>query len=187
MPLLTTQSAKGYGFSNSTGTGLTTDFVALSTVVGSNNNAVTFSSIPQGYTHLQMRCTYLGSSIVYNWANVNGDFGANYNFRQTYWDGAGITLGAGYSGITGMYGANAASSNTTPTNYILDINDYSNTSKYKNFASFGVTNSGAGGYVYWRSGFYPSTSAITSLTISADGTSTFTSDSIFTLYGIGVK
>jgi len=79
----------------------------------------------------------------------------------------------------------SGSSNTTTYGVmILDIIDYTSTSKYKTLrmVSGGDVN-GTGGVVSLDSALWLSTSAITSLTIKADYTA-FASGTTFALYGI---
>jgi hypothetical protein len=154
--------------------------------------SVVFSSIPSGYTHLQIRAitkngTSAGSetSIL---AQFNGDttYTNYYGRHLLYGDGnsaaAAASTGASWTGsavgaIAQQRTANAFSA------CVIDILDYSNSSKYKTSRTLsGADYNGSGG-VYYMSSLWMNTNAITSITLKpfAD---TFGANSHFALYGI---
>lgn len=156
-------------------------------VVGSSGAAnIEFTSIPQNYTHLQLRIYWGYSNTANNtWLNTifNSDSGSNYASHALRGDGSSIfssnvsnytylSLGADQLGDASFWGVSVA-----------DILDYSNTTKFKTTRALsGQDRNGGCGMGLW-SGLWRSTAAITSIRISPD-TSTFRAGSNFALYGI---
>ena len=94
---------------------------------------VEFTSIPQAYTHLQLRCTFLGDTATgYDVTmQFNGDTGSNYRWHRLYGNGtSGLAQGAA-SATTGLYVAADAARTTFPVAAIIDIFDYKSTNKSK--------------------------------------------------------
>ena len=148
--------------------------------VGSTSVAsIEFTSIPQGYKHLQIRVLQMTSGTTNPKFRVNGDSASNYNMHSIYNTNPGA---AAYveatTGISYCY-----NETTAPGVSIIDLLDYSNTSKNKTFRMMtGYDNNGAG-YLFYRSGLWRSTNAVTSLTFNADS-SNFLQYSQFALYGV---
>lgn len=160
--------------------------IATTTVGGGGQVTITFSSIPQTYTHLQIRCMSLSNvSFNNNQLRINGDTGANYTFHQL--GGNGATLSA-YGQGTGIGSIPVGQGGTSvyPGVDIIDILEYTNANKYKVVRSIsGVDSNGTGqGLLLQRSGAWLSTSAVTTITISGDSSGTFQQYSSFALYGI---
>jgi hypothetical protein len=166
-------SARAYGL----GAGLFIgDFESIATVTLGSANSVTFTSIPQTYTHLQLR-------ILLRSANPFATSLGYFNFNTGLF-GAGTS--ANSHKISGD-GSTAASANVINTSYmqfvetigstatanafgavILDVLDYTNTNKKKPFRSlYGYDTNGAG-KVGLGSGFYNNTSAITQIDFTCD-------------------
>jgi hypothetical protein len=173
---------------------VTTSFDSIATSTPSNGTtSITFSSIPQTYKSLQVRSIVRDTSTGgYDAIPVdirpNNDSGSNYAIHSLRGDGATVTAD-GYTaqpqGLPWAAAIRSGSSNTTTYGVmILDIIDYTSTSKYKTLrmVSGGDVN-GTGGVVSLDSALWLSTSAITSLTIKADYTA-FASGTTFALYGI---
>jgi hypothetical protein len=172
----------------------TTAFYQIATVQPVNTT-VTFSSIPQGYDHLQIHGFFKDNrNPVYSFINVrfNGDSGSNYNYAAPQID----------SRTSGPFASNAVSTNSIdwggcPGNSgtqfrgagILRIFDYSKTNKFKTINSYaGYSGFGDGtseqGILFPTEGIWVNTSAITSISIQSAG-SAFVAGSRFSLYGIG--
>lgn len=160
------------------------------TTLGSNQTTVTLSSIPNTYTHLQVRLigrqTY-SSGPISCIMRINGDTGSNYTIHYVAGDGASAytdynsafsqpylyTLPGNGSGA-GMFGA-----------VILDILDYTNTNKYKTVKSFSGLDLNGSGQIRLNSSVWMSTSAVTSLSFSVyNGIGNMMTNSQFALYGI---
>jgi hypothetical protein len=148
--------------------------------------SITFSSIPQTYQHLQIRCMYqdtVGTSGLYNaYLYPNADTGNNYNNHQLYGNGSTVSV----FGQTGNVGYSipiiGTRNNDTQLGVsIVDIHDYTSTSKYKTIRSIAGADNNGSGSIYLCSALWMSTSAITSLKI--DAAASFKTGTTFALYG----
>jgi len=161
------------------------------TTLNSTTASITFSSIPQTYTHLQIRgisrcnrAVSFGNSMQ---VQFNGDTGSNYfQYHYLYGDGSATGAGAGNLTTQAYVGSSLGSSalaNTFSTT-IIDILDYKNTNKYKVIRSLdGYDINGSGG-IYLNSANWNSTSAITSIVIYPTVSFSFLQYSSYALYGI---
>jgi hypothetical protein len=197
-----TFTVKGY---NSTATGpassssnsITTDVptsyesIATTTVGAGGSASITFSSIPAGYKHLQVRgFCYAGTTDFSVMCRLNGDTGSNYSTHALYSNTSNGTGNSNGGRIGYLQDNNSA---TYPNSFVLDILDIDNTNKYKTMRA--LTGGNSNGANITTIGIYSSawfnTSAVTSLTIySAVGgngsspSSNFREYSKFALYGI---
>jgi hypothetical protein len=163
-------------------------FESIATITGSGTpSTVTFSSIPSTYKHLQVRFRTLGNSSGTDpYLRFNGVNTTTYDWHSLKGNGsaASVTASPGDDGIRLMYGADT--STTYPMSAIIDIHDYTNTSKNKTVKIFAGQdfNGTYGGPVILGSGLWRSTSAITSLSFILLGGPLYTTTSVFSLYGI---
>ena len=150
-------------------------------------STVTFSSIPQTYKSLQIRFNVImgaGNSggIQFNGDTTNG----NYYVHSLY--AGGTTVGANGASNNRIItiGYNSGSVATYPNVGIVDILDYTNTSKYKTAkAIFGANKNATGGNsgdIELDSGLWLNTSAITSINFQAD--TNMLSGTTVSLYGV---
>lgn len=141
---------------------------------------VTISSIPATYTDLILVMSYGATNSIPNlYIRLNGDSAGNYS--STSLEGAGTSaVSQRQSNVAQMvlHGFQGGTY-TSPFINIIQFNSYANTTTYKTVLSRNTSNS-AGAYI----GLWRSTSAITSVSITNDFSSTFTTGSTFTLYGI---
>ena len=153
-------------------------YESIATVVidASGATDITFSNIPQTYTHLQLRLTTRGKTVGLTGACVhrlkfNGDSGANYTYHQLRGNGTGAGAESGSSlsaGCTiGYYPAGGETANTFGA-IVCDILDYTNTSKYKVTRALDGWDGNGSGYSSLNSGLWMSSSAITSIFITCD-------------------
>lgn len=173
---------------------VTNSYESIQTVTGAGTpSSITFSSIPSTYKHLQLRISGQTSRGTYGndvmSMRINGDTGANYAYHLLTGDGSSAGSGGASSqtSIYLSYKLGTTTSGATGT-YIIDIYDYSNTSKYKtirNLAGVDINGliSGYGGEVELSSGLWQSSSAINSITFFGTNAN-FTAASSFALYGI---
>jgi hypothetical protein len=180
--------------SNSVTPAVATSFESIASATGTgSSNTITFSSIPSTYASLQLRVMARdtsngGTDPLFFFMRMNSDTSVNYAFHgidadgdtvQPQWDNTanripfGVFAASGYA--TGMMGT-----------AIVDIDDYAVTTKNKTIRSFsGVDrNASTGDLVTLRSGVWFSTAAINTLSITNNGGSPFTTNSVFSLYGI---
>jgi hypothetical protein len=171
---------------------LDTAFESIATVsVGSGGAAtVTFSSIPQTFTHLQVRAIARGSintATVTADMQFNNDTGSNYGMHYILGNGTAASVGSDI-GVNRTYGLQIPGLPAIASVFgtgVIDILDYSSTSKYKTIRTLtGFDNNGSG-RVLLRSGLWMSTSAISTIKLfDSDYSGNFAQYSTFALYGI---
>jgi len=163
-----------------------------STTVGSGGAAsITFNSIPQTYTHLQIRgigkWTTTGNDQSTIQFTLNSDNGSNYSYHAIRGNGtSGIAIGqASYTRYLSYIGA--PSSFSSYANMfgatVFDLLDYTNTNKNKTMRSLvGFNTNGGSDSIGISSGLWMNTAAVTSITVALDGNLAQYSE--FALYGI---
>jgi hypothetical protein len=153
--------------------------------------SITFSSIPSGYTSLQIRGIARGTrSYIYEalYVRLNGDSGNNYAYHNLYGDDGGIGPASGTTTNVMLIGQMPAATvtNNCHTGFVVDLHDYTSTTRNKTlraFDGFSSNQTGAGySFIYLSSGLWMNTNAVTSVTILSNGA--FTADSTFALYGM---
>ena len=160
--------------------------IATVTVGGGGAASVTFSSIPATYAHLQVRGIARKVSASYDQlyiSSINGG-GSAYSNHQLYTDGATVTAANAFNISQMSMGAISGSTQTSGIFgvAIIDILDYANTSKYKTFRSLSGVDGNGSGYLWYASGLWQNTAAITSFSLTASVN--FDQYSTFALYGI---
>jgi hypothetical protein len=163
------------------------DSIATTTVGSGGASSITFSSIPQTYTHLQIRGITRTPLASYITARFNADTGSNYSTHYIYAE-PGTVVSGGAANDTVFYVSRSNYSASASTMFgagICDILDYSNTNKYKTTRTLTGNNSNgtAGQAILISSGNWRNTAAVTSIVIfptSGD----FSQYSSFALYGI---
>jgi hypothetical protein len=166
---------------------MTTTYEKIATTtLGSDTKDVTFSSIPATYTDLVMviNCTQITVAASL-WLRFNSDSGSNYSWTEFRGNGSSALTDRG-SNYGQTYFANNVIPNTVPGAFIVQFQNYSNTTTYKTFLSRGNATSGAYAGASAIVGLWRSTAAINSILISQDGGTTYKygTGSTFTLYGI---
>lgn len=157
--------------------------IATVTVGAGGTSAVTFSSIPSTYTHLQVRAFGKDASIYGAiFMRLNNDTASNYSRRGVYGDGSSV---AAFGATSAPY-MNVV---TTPASSggfgaaVIDILDYASTSKNKTIRSLsGYDNNGSGIAVLYSGCWFNNTTAVSRIDIISD--STIGQYSSFALYGI---
>ena len=161
------------------------------TVASGGTASISFTSIPQTYTHLQVRmlgktpAADNGSGI---YLALNGT-GLSYSHRLTgFRGGAGIDAQSGVNDIICYFPCTASGVDNMFGAAILDIIDYKNTNKVKTTrTSWGYSNNGVAAgseFLGMHSGLWNSTAAINSITLTAQSSRVFSEYSSFALYGI---
>jgi len=184
MPLLTTQSAKGYGFGSLVAPSISTSYISFGSVqLASNQTSVTFSSIPATYKHLQVRIFArkdTGGNDAYG-MHINGDTtNSNYAYYAFGGDGTAFVQSVLDRPDVGSVRDNAW--NTT----VITIPDYTSTAKVKSYQSVSGSMSQTDGSAFYYGTVWDNTSAINSLRFSTinSGSYNFITGSVFALYGI---
>jgi hypothetical protein len=160
---------------------------ALATVeLTTSASTIVFSDIPANYTHLQVRAVaiYTGSVgsgfFAFNGDNASG----NYSYHALGADGTSAGHAALSSQNLGRYTGFAGTSPAGNNSMIMDIIDYSNTSKFKTVKTTYGWDANATGYVEFNSSAWRSTLAVNSIAFTA--ANTFAANTHFALYGIKV-
>ena len=153
------------------------------TTLGSNAASVTFSSISGAYTDLQLVVNnkLTVASARYIALQFNSDTASNYSATYLYGDGTTAASGRGSNDNYARIG-NGSGSTSNPATTVANIMNYSNTTTNKTTVGRSSGDSYAIVYVsLWRS-----TSAITSITVICDPTSStlLATGATFSLYGI---
>jgi hypothetical protein len=158
------------------------DALATVTVGSTAVSSVTFSGIPTGYKHLQVRGILLTSGTTNPSFNFNGDTGSNYAWHHLWGNGSSANNNNGPS-QTFMY-FNYNPSTSYPSAFVIDILDYASTSKYKTSRTLAGsnTNGGTDEIALW-SGLWQNTAAINSITFNGAGAN-FNQYSQFALFGV---
>jgi hypothetical protein len=180
MPILGIMASQvsGHLYSNSY------ESIATVTVGSGGTTSVAFTSIPQTYTHLQIRAIHQEPSDTMA-MQFNSQTGNAYTLHSMLGDGG--TVAASYNASPSMmyFGTNYGSSGSDFGTSVIDILDYTNTNKSKTIRSLtGASNNSAYTKVGLYSGQYYYNLAVTSIQILSRTSSTIAQYSTFALYGI---
>jgi hypothetical protein len=164
-------------------------YESIATASGSGVQTITFSSIPQTYSSLQIR--WMARSVrVANSDDLllytNGSSGST-NFSQHFLGASTqVDISGSINGGTARVGFMTADNDLASTFAvgIIDIMDYTNTTRNKTIRIFdGKDTNGVQSNVEIGSALISSTSAITSISLTGSN-DLFASGSTFSLYGI---
>jgi hypothetical protein len=196
MPLLTTQSARGFGLTSLVTTPPGTFDLIETATVTSSVSSVVFSNLnnyASDYKHLRIVSHTLDSATTNNtWINVrfNGDTGNNYYYSNMRFSTANTAGSAAAVTDANRFALGATDENPSggDSSYgivaVANIADYSSTNKQKSVISWGSQYQSTKWASGLWSGVWRSTSAITSITIFPDGGLNWAANSRIYLYGI---
>ena len=167
-----------------------TDFYQISTTtLSSAQSSIVFSNIPQTYTHLQIR--YIARNSGANTdlnvaARFNSDSSSNYSEHYLYGTGSAAASGGAANTTAILFGRITGASSTASIfgACVADILDYRDTNKFKTSRLITGNEQNGSGFVFYESGNWRSTNAITSITIYPVDSHNFVSGSSFQLYGV---
>lgn len=153
----------------------------------SGASSVTFSSIPQTYTHLQLRAIGRATEVApdsVGYLQFNGDTSSNYAVHTIRGNGTNVVAsGELRSNIVPFRISGGSSSANIFGGAIIDILDYTNTNKFKTTRALsGHDENSTNGVIVITSGLWRSTSSVSSITLTTDPT--WATYSSFALYGI---
>ena len=163
------------------------------TVGGSGASSINFNNIPTTtYSNLQLRIfgrtDRSGNTQDTISIRFNSDSGNNYSRHMLFGDGSGGPVSTDSATSANLMVVSRFSGATaTSTRYgsgIVDIFDYKNTNKYKIIKSLGGIDLNGSGEVYFASGAWMNTNAITSIQVISNTGSNFVQESVFALYGV---
>jgi hypothetical protein len=197
MPIIAGRASAAYG--SGFGKGATGDIyagpfgaydsLASVTVPSGGVASVTFSGIPSGYKHLQIRAIIKAAPTATDAAydllgRFNGDTNVN-NSSLHYMGGNGSNLIVGYTGNLGILGSATGSTSTSVFNAnIIDILDYTNTNKFKTVRAVYGYDANGSGFVIMGSALWRNTAAINSIEFVFRTGPSFAEYSSFALYGV---
>jgi hypothetical protein len=166
----------------------TTDgfFQIATTTLNTTASSITFSSIPQDYTHLQIRGITRATGNTQVDMTINGDTGNNYAFHQLGGNGSAAYSdnSANRANIPAIIGAPSSGETTGFAGGFIDILDYKDTNKFKTVRSLAGWDGNGAGIVQLTSGLWRSTSAISTITLTSRSPYSFVQYVSFALYGI---
>jgi hypothetical protein len=172
----------GITASSNMSTKLTDFYQIATTTVGSGGIAnIDFTSIPQDYTHLQIRGIISGTGNDLR-LRFNSDSGSNYTYHYVYGDGATAAAGAS-SATDGSYIGYVSNTSNATFTFVTDILDYKNTNKFKTIRTINGQDLNGSGLAMLSSSHWRSTTAVTSvrLLLNAGNIGQFSS---IQLYGV---
>jgi len=151
--------------------------IATTTVSGSSTSTITLNSISGAYTDLVViiNGSYTGAFDAIE-VQANGDTGSNYSRTILFGNGSSAGSSRASNGTNMGLGLLGTENSTN----VFHINNYSNPNVNKTFLARANSASNQTRAVV---GLWRSNSAITSLTFNTSS-STYTSGTTFTLYGI---
>lgn len=165
------------------------DALATVTVPSGGLSSVTFAGIPQtGYSHLQVRGIYRYTTALDILAmQLNDDTSADYSSHKVYGSGSSA-IADGSAPVSNMDLGYMVNSSTGYGTAVIDLLDYTNTTKAKTVRALSGTDLNGSGYINLNSSaWYKNTSsvypAINSIKIYPTG-GTFAEYSQFALYGV---
>jgi hypothetical protein len=168
------------------------DALSTITVPSGGLASITFAAIPNTYKHLQIRYmarqNVTGADRGAMEMQFNSDTGSNYSYHLLFGDGSSASALA-YTSTDSIYtGLSDITTASTAANIfgvgVIDILDYQNTNKYKTTRSLsGQDQNSTSGRIFFTSGNWRSTSAISSITLYPEAGS-FVQYSHLALYGI---
>ncbi len=164
--------------------------IASATAAGGSNTSITFSGIPQEYQHLQV---HVNAATFDNnerslLMHYNNDLSTSYDSHAFYTDGSTAAANNNVNTQWNVFFSNGTQGLCGPasywSSYVIDIYDYSNTTKNKTSMAFGGYNSNGFTRLGFGDSLWRSTAAITQLDFSTTFASGFRAGSTITLYGI---
>jgi hypothetical protein len=169
---------------------VTSSYESIATVtVGSGGQAtIEFNPIPSTYKHLQIRAIARGTRSAIDVSltmRLNGETGSFYSAHHLGGDGANPYAYASSSAtnidVNDIFAATSTAS--TFSALVIDILDYSSTTKFKTTRGLLGSDRNGAGKLELNSGLYQKTTAVSSISFAL-GANDFAQYSQFALYGI---
>jgi hypothetical protein len=153
--------------------------IATVTIGAGGASTASFSSIPATYQHLQIRIlAKTGDAGAFGSASMTINGAAGEQRHEVYGTGSATGSGSNASSFLAYVGGTAQFGVA-----IVDILDYADTNKTKTIRGLGGVDNNGSGIAAFTSGLETSTTAISSLTFTANS-GNFAQYSSFALYGI---
>jgi len=162
----------------------TSSYESIASSSPTSGSSISFNSIAGTYASLQIRMFGFDNGGGGRFAmQFNSDTGTNYTRHVL--SGNGSTVGAAGNTLRTFCQLSSFYSNPSSTygyGIITDIHDYASSTKYKTVRTLSGQDLNGSGEITMYSNLWLNTNAITSITISTDGT--FSSGTTISLYGI---
>lgn len=173
------------GFLGGAGAAVLGDYESISTVtLASAQSSIDFTSIPSGYSHLQVRMTSLNSAAGDVYIQFNSDTTGNYWWHFLAGNGAAASASNSAAAYTRGYLGYAGGTAANPFTTVVDILDYTSTTKNKTVRNLMGNDNNGSGYVILASTSWSKTpEAINKITIY-NQSGNFNQYSSFALYGV---
>lgn len=156
--------------------------------LGSAQTSVTFNSISQSYTDIVLVAKISipsGAAFGVQVGNGSVDTGSNYSFTNIVGNGSTATSGRGTSAsYISFTQGNQFAPTTLNNTFILNFQNYSNSSTYKTILQRASVTETSTGFASSTVGLWRSPSAINTINFYCQPSFTFDTGSTFTLYGI---
>ena len=151
--------------------------------------SVTFSGIPGTYEHLQLRASVRTDDTDYDMIKINFNGDTNANYSRHYLRGWDVgEQGGAYTPVDSSYGGWLPGANLYRAYYgsvVVDIFDYADDGNKNTTLSWLVGHPITGSpNLYFVSGVWNSTAAVTSVVATPHQGSNFRRGSEFSLYGL---
>ena len=151
--------------------------IATVTVGSGGASSMDFTSIPGTYQHLQLRVmsranfSFAGGLSLY--IRFNSDTGSNYRWHRLHGDGASVVAAAAAAADDRVEFWKSVTDTTTSSSIfsgqIVDVLDYTSTSKATTVRAFNGYDANGIGTVSVQSGLWTSTAAVSSISLASDG------------------
>lgn len=165
--------------------------IATITVGAGGSSTIEFTSIPNTYTHLQIRGITRTTNAVNQWRNgritLNSDSNTVYATHLIRGTGSAVEVDASFGdGLTFPYtSVDDSTTSNTYGGFIIDILDYANNNKFKTIRGLSGVDFNGGGVANFASGLWRSTNTITSIQFYNSGAGVnWKQYSTIALYGI---
>lgn len=171
-------------------TGSAVQKIAEVIVGAGGQSTISFSNIPQTYSHLLLETNGRGDAVATSsqlFMQVNGDTGTNYDSQEIYAAGATVSGGASAAlahGAIGYMSAASSVANQASSSHVT-ISNYKSTQWFKTYDYTGgiwLSSASGANYTVTGSGQWRSTAAITSILLFL-ASGSFLQGSVATLYG----
>jgi hypothetical protein len=157
------------------------------TILGTAQGTVDFTGLGAysgSYKHLQIRYSARATTAAINFrVRINGDTGSNYAWHFLNGSVSAASSGGASNQAFIALGVVATTANQFSPGTIDFLDTYS-TTKNKTVRSIGAAESGSTLWAQLSSGFRNVTDSVTSISVIAGASDTFTSGSRFSIYGI---
>lgn len=150
------------------------------TTISSPTSSITFSGIASSWTDLRISFSALAGTGSQLTMRLNSDTSSNYSYQDFIGTGSSVSGNRSTNATSFVMHYNGFDA-TLPTFVPIDIFSYAG-STYKTVLYGWNADRNGSGYVKYSVGLWRSTSAITSVTLTSDGT--MAAGTIATLYGI---